>query len=390
MSSVQMSDPLPSLAEEAQGAYETGNFDAAINKQQQLIAEATRLGRSRAQDYLALAMFLFESGAFRESLDWLQKAAAIWPANPQLWENIGVLLLRLERWEEATKELERAVALGSTSFNVLDSLCHCFGQLNDSVATQYYGRRVLEAKNKASLAKGTRYPIPKQPPTRFEPKRKQENVISYSLWGNNPRYVTPLLENLKIWPHVFPAWTIRVYIDKSVSDDVSNQLKRSGAELVDKTSERDTTFYSRLLWRFEVANDSKVRRFLVRDADSLLTVKERVAVDAWLASDAYFHMMRDFYTHTDLILAGMWGGVANILPNIEKLWEAYRPPHVQGRTADQRFLGDLVWPTVSQSCIIHDSAFTGCLGSVSFPPYGELFPGHHIGQNAFIHFRRNE
>jgi hypothetical protein len=178
-------------------------------------------------------------------------------------------------------------------------------------------------------------------------------------------------------------------MDKSVPDEVIRQLKSHGADLVDKTSEGEAPFYARLLWRFEVANDSAVRRFLVRDADSLLTVKERVAVDAWLASDAYFHMMRDFYTHTDLMLAGMWGGTGNTLPDLKKLWHAYRSPHMQGRAADQRFLGDMVWPTVSQSCIVHDSIFTGCLGSIAFPPYGDLLPGHHIGQNAFIHFRRN-
>ena len=383
-----MSNPLSSLAEEAQGAYEAGNFDAAIKKQIQLIDVATRRGRLRAQNHLALAMFLFESGAFQESLDWLQKAVAIWPTNPQLWENIGVLLLRLERWDEARIELERSVALGSKSLNVFDSLCHCYGRLKDSVATQRYGRRVLEAKNKAALAKGTIYPLPSQLPPGFDPKRKQSNIISYSLWGNNPRYIAPLLENLKILPHLFPAWTIRVYIDKSVPNDVMSQLKRNGADLVAKASQRDAPFYSRLLWRFEVANDSTVQRFLVRDADSLLTVKERIAVDAWLKSNAYFHMMRDFYTHTDLMLAGMWGGVGNILPDLQKVWRDYRSEFVQGRTADQRLLSDMVWPTVSQSCLIHDSIFTGCLGSVPFPPYGDLYPGHHIGQNSFIHFSR--
>ena len=167
-----------------------------------------------------------------------------------------------------------------------------------------------------------------------------------------------------------------------------SQLKRNGADLVAKASQRDAPFYSRLLWRFEVANDSAVQRFLVRDADSLLTVKERIAVDAWLKSNAYFHMMRDFYTHTDLMLAGMWGGVGNILPDLQKVWRDYRSEFVQGRTADQRLLSDMVWPTVSQSCLIHDSIFTGCLGSVPFPPYGDLYPGHHIGQNSFIHFSR--
>jgi hypothetical protein len=218
---------------------------------------------------------------------------------------------------------------------------------------------------------------------------RSQNIIAYSLWGNNPRYIVPLLENLTLAPHLFPAWTIRAYVDSSVPEDVLGRLKRGGADIVDKSSEGEAPFYARLLWRFEVVNDPSVRRFLVRDADSLLTVKERVAVDAWLASDTYFHLMRDFCTHTDLMLAGLWGGVANVLPDLKELWRAYRSPTLLGRTADQRFLADMVWPTVSQSCLIHDSIFTGCLGSIAFPPHGALLPGHHVGQNAFLHFRQN-
>jgi tetratricopeptide (TPR) repeat protein len=384
-----MSDMLTLLVRKAQAAYETRNFGEAIATQQRAIAEAARLSQSTAQHYLALAMFLFECADYPQSLDWLQKAAAIWPANPQVVENSGVLLVCLGRYEEAKAEFERAMTLGSESLNVLDGLCHCLGRLKDISGMQHYGRRVLEAKNEASLSAGTKHPLPSRPLPRFDATQQNKNVISYCLWGNDPRYIVPLLENLKLAPHLFSGWTIRIYFDKSVPDNVLRDLRKSGCQLIDKSSESEATFYTRLLWRFEVANDSSVQRFLVRDADSVLSVKERVAVDAWLASDAYFHVMRDFYTHTDLMLAGMWGGVANILPDLKKLWYAYRTSKMQGRTADQRFLNDMVWPTVSQSCLMHDSVFTGCLGSVPFPPYGDLLPGHHIGQNAFRYFRQN-
>jgi hypothetical protein len=143
----------------------------------------------------------------------------------------------------------------------------------------------------------------------------------------------------------------------------------------------------RLLWRFEAIADPAVRRFLVRDADSLLSVKERVAVDDWLRSPKHFHLMRDFRTHTDLMLAGLWGGVGGILPPPAKLLKEFRPWRVENDHVDQDLLTSTAWPTVRQSCLIHDSVFTGCLGSVPFPPYGELPKGHHVGQNAFIHFR---
>ncbi len=380
---------LPSdLSPEALRLYRSGDLEKAIATQQEVIAQAARQGVQHAKHYLALAMFLFEAGRFPEALDWLQKAAWIWPSDPEIAENAGVLLQRLGRLPEAIAELERALALGSQSLNVLDCLCNCYGLLKDAAKVQELGRRVLEAKNRASLRAGVKYPLPHGPPPRFEPLRRRDNVIAYSLWGSAPRYFEPLLENLKIAPHLFPAWTIRVYADNSVPGDVIDRLKRGGADIVDKSGVSGEPFYAKLLWRFEAANDSGVRRFLIRDADSLLSVKERVAVDAWLASDRYFHIMRDFFTHTDLILAGMWGGVANTLPNLEDLRRAYQSPVLEGRTADQRFLSEMVWPTVSQSCIIHDSVFTGCLNSVPFPPYGDLLPGHHVGQNAFIHFRQ--
>ena len=146
----------------------------------------------------------------------------------------------------------------------------------------------------------------------------------------------------------------------------------------------------KLLWRFEVIADPAVRRFLVRDADSLLSVKERVAVDDWVRSTKYFHMMRDFRTHTDLVLAGLWGGVGGILPPPQKLWEHFKPWRLENDHVDQDLLNATVWPAIRGSCLVHDSVFTGCLGSVAFPPYGDLPAGHHVGQNAFIHFKQGK
>jgi hypothetical protein len=188
----------------------------------------------------------------------------------------------------------------------------------------------------------------------------------------------PLLENAKIARHLFPCWTLRVYADSTVPREFIQQLKGHHVSIIEKDG--GGSFFDKLLWRFEVANDPHIQRFLVRDADSLLTVKERVAVDAWLSSGRYFHMMRDFYGHTDLIMAGLWGGVGGVLPNLEILWREYPARSQLHRWIDQHFLEAKVWPTVSQSCIIHDSVFTGCLGSVPFPPFGDLPPGYQVGE----------
>jgi hypothetical protein len=98
--------------------------------------------------------------------------------------------------------------------------------------------------------------------------------------------------------------------------------------------------------------------------------------------------MRDFYTHTDLVLAGLWGGVSGVLPPLQTLLDKFKPWRIENNHIDQDLLTVTAWPTIKRSCLIHDSVFTGCVGSVPFPPYGELPQGHHIGQNAFIRFKQ--
>ena len=51
--------------------------------------------------------------------------------------------------------------------------------------------------------------------------------------------------------------------------------------------------------------------------------------------------------------------------------------------------GDIVVMDIRHNCLIHDSVFTGCLGSVRFPPFGALPPGPHIGENSFLRFVAN-
>ena len=55
---------------------------------------------------------------------------------------------------------------------------------------------------------------------------------------------------------------------------------------------------------------------------------------------------------------------------------------------DQDMLAETVWPTIRNDVLIHDSIYTGALGSVPFPPFGHSIPGNHIGQNAFLHFTK--
>lgn len=68
-------------------------------------------------------------------------------------------------------------------------------------------------------------------------------------------------------------------------------------------------------------------------------------------------VMRDYASHTELIHAGMWGGVHGAIPHMSRLIVDYYDHHAKERTIDQRFLRHYVWPLVKQSYLCHDSQF---------------------------------
>lgn len=343
---------------------------------------------SPAHDHLVRALELFSGRHYRESLAVLIDAARLHPGVAAVHENLGVVLMRLDRHGEAVAALEHALALGGPTPNLLDALCAASARTGNHAAAARHGEAALKMKDARFGARPPLCTLPRTPPPPFNPRARRENVIAYCIWGTQSRYHMPLRETLKIAPHLFPDWTVRVYHDAALPETHLAPLRRAGADLHAVRPATGEPVHRRLLWRFDVCSDPGVKRFLVRDADAILSVKERVAVDAWLASDRYFHAMRDYFTHTDLLLAGMWGGVGGILPDTGAMLRSFRPFRLEGDHVDQDLLTDRVWPTVRGSCLIHDSVFAGCLGSVPFPPFGALPPGHHVGQNAFIHFRQ--
>ena len=177
---------------------------------------------------------------------------------------------------------------------------------------------------------------------------------------------------------LYPGWTCRFYVDASVPAAAIQGVTAEGAQVLRVRGMPAEPYGT--LWRFLVADDPQVDRFILRDADSLLNTRERVAVDEWLDSGRHFHVMRDHYDHSELVLAGMWGGVRGalppMLPSIRTWSTAQR--QVIGRTADQEFLRAHLWPTIRQSVLTHDSQFA--FGERrDFPTVGRLPPDCWVG-----------
>ena len=100
---------------------------------------------------------------------------------------------------------------------------------------------------------------------------------------------------------------MRVYHDATVPRDALAALVRLGAELADvnKATGDAAVLANGRLWRFLVASDASVDRYVVRDADSRVSAREKAAVDAWARSGLAFHVMRDHPSHATYADAGL-------------------------------------------------------------------------------------
>ena len=68
-------------------------------------------------------------------------------------------------------------------------------------------------------------------------------------------------------------------------------------------------------WRFLVADDISVNNFIIRDADSRVSLRDRWAIDEWLHSESKkpFHVVRDHPSHANYpLMGGTWGARASV------------------------------------------------------------------------------
>lgn len=262
---------------------------------------------------------------------------------------------------------------------VYDTLVAMAEKLHRNEEALYYARLAVKTK-KQDVENEFAYPLPCNPPPGLSTEPKK-NIISYSLFGNQPRYCEGAVLNAQLAKHIYPQWICRFYVDHSVPDFVIKRLHEHDAEVVYVKETQQKV--SGLFWRFFVMSDPNVQCFIIRDADSLLSYKEKAAVDEWLASGKYFHVMRDAYAHSELILAGMWGGYNGVFPDMQQMVAAYcQTIKMHNKTVDQYFLRYSVWPTAAQSVCVHDSKRLE-EGSMFFPEYPlsdiEKMPYFHIG-----------
>lgn len=193
------------------------------------------------------------------------------------------------------------------------------------------------------------------------------NIVSFSLFGQEPGYCECAVLNASEMPRIYPGWEMWVIHDDSVPEGILDRLKRLGATTA-KAKDLRVEHWPGTFWRFAAALIPKARAVIFRDADSVVSLREQKLVSQWLQSGKPFHVIRDWYSHNDLILAGLWGAYAPFICNIDRWVESYvKDRKVHSTHADQHFLAEYVWPRIRNYALIHDSVHDG-ENIVSFEP----------------------
>jgi hypothetical protein len=178
-------------------------------------------------------------------------------------------------------------------------------------------------------------------------------VVSFSLWGSNPKYCVGAVKNAELLSKVYPGWEGWFYCGTDVPQHIIRQLEELNARIIMVNEPND---WAASLWRFKAISDSKVDVMISRDADSRINKREAEAVEEWMQSNKMFHIMRDHPAHAIEIMAGMWGVKAPLLRNMNKLIDDYTRMGDFWQV-DQNFLKEIVYPIVKDHSMVHDPFF---------------------------------
>ena len=180
-----------------------------------------------------------------------------------------------------------------------------------------------------------------------------KKLITFSLWGDNPKYVMGACRNVVLAQQFYPDWSCRIYVDRNtvpMKDRLMMSQTGNGTELVDMPEGMEG--WKGMFARFLPAGEEGVDAFISRDCDSRLNEREAAAVRDWMSNPHLIHVMRDHPHHTVPILGGMWGAKAGVISNMAQLIDEWTKE--DRWQTDQEFLRHMIWPNHYWKAMVHD------------------------------------
>lgn len=269
---------------------------------------------------------------------------------------IANMLAQANRIQDAIVQFQHALALSTDAWQTMQIqgwLATQLGEANRYDEAAEYAKHSLAARDKL-----------------LEKHTVSKKMVAFSLYGSKPAYCETLILNAKAMKEIYPDWTMRVYHDDSIPKHIVPRLQLFNVECVN-VADINASHIPGTFWRFLALADWDYDVVIMRDADSLISEREKILVDEWLATDKPFHVIRDWYGHTDLMLAGLWGARGGFLGDIRARIDHYlaNEAKIHPTHADQFFLAQHVWQRIKPYCIHHSSVidFDGATWSEQLP-----------------------
>lgn len=204
-------------------------------------------------------------------------------------------------------------------------------------------------------------------------------VISFSLWGNNPKYTIGAIKNAELALEIYPDWKCKFFIGADVPKEIIEKLYSYPNTIF--SLKQSVCDWTSMFWRFETSYDSNIDISIFRDTDSRLNNREKLAVNEWLNSEKTFHIMRDHPHHRFPILGGMWGYKFNPKYPMYELLSTFNVQNKYG--TDYEFFIESLYPLIKDDKVVHDPFFDKI--NFPLPRNGTEFVGDVFDENDNRH-----
>ena len=317
----------------------------------------TPLTGAEYEDLNARYLAEFDAGRYEPAMALALEGTRRYPTHFYFWMQASICALYLRRWQEAADLGETALKFPGAGYSLYDSLAHAYGELKQPDKVRAFGKQALEQRD---VMYGQRvappdWPIP-QAPSAPRAVVSGRNWIALSLFGERSKYCETAVLNAELTPEIYPGWSCVVFVDDSVPSHVVQRLHAASALV--QWVDQEVARWPGPMWRMLAADLVGAHRVIFRDADSLISKREAAAVAEWVDSGRAFHIIRDSGSHTELLLAGLWGMVVGATPPMRELLRQFLSQPVKNRHfADQWFLRQVIWPYARRSLMSHDSQY---------------------------------
>jgi len=227
----------------------------------------------------------------------------------------------------------------------------------------------------------------------------ERRVISFSLWGDNPKYVIGAIRNAELAKQIYPGWICVFYIDYNTVPTIELQFLNAKTNTEILTMPKEMNGWKGMFARFLQINNEKNQCTIIRDCDSRLSEREAAAVKEWLDGPSLVHSMGDHPYHfnpSQALMGGMFGMKKHACPEMKTLIDQFVNQYPDAWQCDQDFLKDNIWPLVNHKVLACSDIHPNCkpfptprinddfVGAIIGPNEERLHPEHHIAFQRIV------